>query len=207
MPEETGDQNGQEPTGATTGQEPTSRPAEAGAPLDAAAAQEALKAARREAAGYRTKLAAFEKLQQEAEAAKLSDIERATKRAAEAEAKLQKVEAESRDRITRYEVQLAATKLGIVDTDAAVKLLDWSTLEYHEDGSPKNLDTALQALVKDRPYLVARAPAPQAGATNPARNHSVGQMTLADVKKLNRNQIAAMSDAERAQMYRVLQGA
>jgi hypothetical protein len=150
-------------------------------------ALEALAATRREAAAHRTEAQALKKAQQEAENAKLSESEKLTKRAAQLEAELEAERLDRRDTINRYEVQLQASKLGIVDPDAAVKLLDWATVEYREDGSPKNIDQALAALVKAKPYLVGAPPA--AGATNPARNHSQGSLTKA--------QIEAMSPAER----------
>jgi hypothetical protein len=164
------------------------------------AAQEALAAARREAAAHRTENAALKKAQADAETAKLSDLDKATKKAADLEVKLAQAEAASRERINRYEVQIAAAKLGIIDPEAAVKLLDWESLEYEADGSPKGLDKALAALTANRPWLVG-TPAPQAGATNPARGHAQGQMTMADVKKLTRQQVAAMNPEQRAQMY------
>lgn len=105
--------------------------------------------------------------------AKLSEQERLTKRAEEAETKLTQTQKQTQDRINRYEVQLQASKLGIVDPDAAVKLLDWDRLEYAQDGTPKDVDAALKALLAERPYLAAQQqqqqrPASQASATNGA---------------------------------------
>lgn len=177
-----GTQGGQDPTAGTPGQDPT-KPT-----MTLEQALEALAATRREAAAHRTEAQALKKAQQEAENAKLSESEKLTKRAAQLEADLEAERVDRRDVINRYEVQLQASRLGIVDPDAAVKLLDWSTVEYREDGSPKNLDAALQALIKARPYLVSPG-TPGAGATNPARNHSQGSLTKA--------QIEAMAPAER----------
>ena len=103
--------------------------------------------------------------------AKLSEQERLTKRAEEAETKLTQAQRQTQDRINRYEVQLQASRLGIVDPDAAVKLLDWDRLEYAADGTPKDVDAALKALIADRPYLAAaqqQRAASQASATNGA---------------------------------------
>lgn len=101
--------------------------------------------------------------------AQLSKEEQLTKRAAQLEAELSLERQDRQDRTNRYEVQIAAGKLGIVDPDAAVKLLDWSALEYAEDGTPKDIDRALKTLLKARPYLAAPVPgAPSMAATNGA---------------------------------------
>ena len=149
---------------ATPGQAP---PAAVTATLSHEDALAALAAARRESAGYRTRLSAFEKTAADQEAAGLSESEKLSKRNTQLEADLT---AERRDRklgVDRYEVQLAAGKLGIVDPDAAVKLLDWSTVEYGTDGSPTNVEAALKALIAKRPYLASQQQQPSIGATNP----------------------------------------
>ncbi len=172
---------------ATPGSTPTAAPATAPdssatpsqpvveSPERLLAAHEALKAQhkaeRARAAELETKLKAFED-------AKLSDTERLTKRIAELERQHTDASRAQQERILRYEAQLAASKLAIVDPDAAVKLMDWSALEYDEAGQPTNIESVLKELVKQRPYLAATAaPAPQPSPTNPARQTPTGART------------------------------
>jgi len=63
-------------------------------------------------------------------------------------------------------VMLAASKLGIVDPDAAFRLLDTASLEFDDNGQPKDVERALKALLSNKPYLAAGAG--HASATNPA---------------------------------------
>jgi hypothetical protein len=132
-------------------------------------ALDALKKVRAEAAGYRTKLSTFEQAQQEAERAKLSKEEQLQAKIAD----LERAQAD-RDRIYQeaqvaYAVEKAATKIGIVDPDAAAKLLDLAQLEFNEDGKPKNAEKLLRDLIQAKPYL---AGTPAVSPTNPATNHS-----------------------------------
>lgn len=107
-----------------------------------------------------------------AEDAKLSDEQRLSKRAADLEAELAQERQIAQDRTNRYEVQLLASRIGIVDPDAAVKLLDWSSLDYAEDGRPQDIEAALRQLIEDRPYLARqtdeRPRQAQGSPTNPA---------------------------------------
>ena len=116
--------------------------------------------------------------QQAALDAQLSKEDQLSKRAVQLEAELTFERADRQDRINRYEVQIAATRLGIVDADAAVKLLDWTALEYGDDGAPQDIDRALKTLIKARPYLAGVPATPQMAATNGATRTQVpGQRT------------------------------
>lgn len=123
--------------------------------------------------------------------AQLTETQRLAKDKERAEAERDQLREDLRDKVNRYEVQLQANKLGIIDPEAAVKLLDWSSLEYGEDGAPKNVEAALKALLVAKPYLAAQAAPPAPGATNPARNHSQGKLTQADIAKMSPAQINA----------------
>jgi hypothetical protein len=155
---------------------------------------------RKEQGANRTKLAAFEKAAADAEAAKLSDLEKANKRIAELEAGNNDRTRASQERIINYEIRLNAASLGIVDPDAAVKLLDWSKLKYDDDGIPQNAQELLQALVKDKPYLAAasaRPPVTSGGATNPSRANAPGvQLSWDIISKMT----SAEYDARRAEI-------
>ena len=110
--------------------------------------------------------------QQAAIDAQLSKEEQLTKRTVQLEAERDFERQTRQDLVNRYEVQIAAGKLGIVDPDAAVKLLDWSSLEYADDGTPKDVDKALKLLLRERPYLAGGPTSPQMAATNGATRAS-----------------------------------
>lgn len=57
--------------------------------------------------------------------------------------------------ILRYEIASRAPRLGIVDPELAVLLLERNnSVVVNDDGSVAGLDDALKALIKDRPHLV-----------------------------------------------------
>lgn len=119
---------------------------------------EYVKGLRKEAASHRTRVRELEAKLKEHEDAKLSETEKLQKRVAELEAQAQ---AHGEERL-RYEVMLAAEKLGIVDSDAAYRLLDRDSLE---DGK---VEEALRKLAAAKPYLVSRSSG--GSPTNPARS-------------------------------------
>jgi len=122
---------------------------------------------RAEAADYRKRLRELEQTVKQYEEAKLSESERLQKRLAELEREQANYQRERQERTLKYETMLAASKLGIVDPDAAYRLLDPASIEFAEDGTPKNTEQVLKDLLKARPYLAATATA--GSPTNPAR--------------------------------------
>lgn len=108
----------------------------------------------------RNKYANYEELKKAADELKKireanqSETERLTNRLAELERERADWERERQEHTVRYEVMLAAGRLGIVDPEAAYKLLDLSQIEYAGNGMPKNIEQALKDLLKAKPYLV-----------------------------------------------------
>lgn len=136
-------------------------------------AMAALEKSRLENAQHRTQnrdMAAQLKTLQDAEQARkdaeLSELERAQKQAAEWQQKHADTTRAMQERIVGLMIEVQAGKLNIIDPDAAVKLMDWTALEYDDDGVPTNAAKVLADLVKARPYLVAT---PAAQATNGAQ--------------------------------------
>lgn len=132
--------------------------------------------AAQEAARYRTELrdaqkliADFQAKEKAAADAQLSEVERAQKQAAEWQQKHADTTRAMQERIIGLTIQLQASKLNIIDADAAVKLMDWSQLEFDDDGTPTNADKVLADLVTAKPYLVA-APSQTAQAGTTAGN-------------------------------------
>lgn len=111
---------------------------------------------RQENAGWRKRAQEAEAKVSEHEKSQLSETEQAQARIAELEASNQALEAQARrDRLER-QVATDAPKHGIVDPDAAVRLLDLDRLDVADDGTIANLDDALKDLIRDRPYLAGQ---------------------------------------------------
>ncbi len=110
-----------------------------------------------------TKLTALEQAQ-------LSDAEKLTLKAKEAEEGLTKRETELRQERLERSIEREARKLNVVDEDAALRLLDVSKIKYDDADKPTNVAELLGQLVKDKPYLVAVA-----GSGGSAANPSLGR--------------------------------
>ncbi len=123
---------------------------------------------RREAADYRKRLRELEQTVKQHEEAKLSESERLQKRLAELERQQATYQRERQERTLKYETMLVASRLGIVDPEAAYKLLDTARIEFDEDGTPRNIEAALKELVKAKAYLAA-PPTASGSLTNPSR--------------------------------------
>ena len=101
-----------------------------------------------------------------AEDANKSELAKAQERAAELEKQLADAAEKQKALMTQNDIAAKAAKLGIIDPDAAYKLLNRSELEYGDDGAPTNTETLLVALLKEKPYLAGGG----ASAMNPAKS-------------------------------------
>jgi hypothetical protein len=157
---------------------------------------------RRENATHRTKLKSFEDAQAAADAAKLSDLEKASKRAESAENALKA----ARARIGASELKMAAQAAGIIDTDIAAALLS-TKVEYGADGEPTNIAELVAGLKKDKPNLfpatngrtqaagAAAQNTSSGGAANPGRAAGNGGLTLEMIQQMPmRERIARMDE-------------
>jgi hypothetical protein len=152
-------------------------------------------ALRKENAERRVKLTAFEKAQADAEAAKLTELEKAKKAQADAEAKATQHEREMQELRVTVSIERQASKLGIVDSEAAAKLLDWSEIEYDDAGKPKNIDKLLEKLAKDKPYLVGKpGAATSGGASNPPKSQSGGALSKEAIERMSPGEYRARRD-------------
>jgi len=157
-------------------------------------ARKALKDANSESAGRRKRLEELEQAETKRNEAEMTAAQKAQKAAADLQAKIAEMEGqakarerEQQERVIRYEVMLKATGMGVVDPDAAVKLLDWSTLEFDEQGQPKNTEAVLKALMKAKPYLVKAAQAAGAGSNiNAGETGKSNQMDAGRVEEIKR---------------------
>lgn len=142
---------------------------------------------RREAAGYRKRLRELEAAVKGYEEAQMSESERLQARLSELERQYTEAQRSLQESTLRYEVMLAAGRLGVVDADAAWRLLDASSIEFDDDGRPTNVVDVLRELVRQRPYLAAGT-AVTGAVTNPARPRST-VLTLDEIRRMTPDEI------------------
>ena len=176
------DNAGQAPASGTAGQAPVngaqqetgsaqqqSGTAAAQATFDA----EYVKALRDEAAKHRTEKTAIEAELKKLRDAQLTDTERQANRLKELEAEATAFKLQRQELSLQMQIERQARKMGILDEDAAVKLLDRSMITFDDDGKPAGVEAALQQLTQQRPYMVNQAANGQNfSASNPARPQS-----------------------------------
>lgn len=148
---------------------------------------------RAEAAEYRKRLRELESKVKADEEAKLTEQERLQKRLAELERKEIEYQSLIQARTLEYEVKLHAAQLGIVDTDAAYRLLDLKQIEFDEDGKPVNIEKALKDLITKKPWLIGSGGA--ISATNPAQGRVSGQQVFTRSQLRDPKFFAANRDA------------
>jgi len=98
--------------------------------------------------------------------AEKSEVERLTAEKTALEQTLKDRDAAIVEQTIRTAVERAAAKAGVINPDAAYKLIDRGDLEY-EDGKVVGVDKALKTLLKNEPYLVksdATPPPPDPGS-------------------------------------------
>ncbi|MGB9591316.1 MAG: phage scaffolding protein [Candidatus Kryptoniota bacterium] len=122
---------------------------------------------RAEAAEYRKRLRELESKVKAEEEAKMTEQERLQKRLAELERKETEYQQSLQARTLEYEVKLHAARLGVVDPEAAYRLLDLKQVEFDEDGKPTNLEKVMKDMVTKKPYLLGGSPS--VSPTNPAQ--------------------------------------
>jgi hypothetical protein len=111
---------------------------------------------------HRKKLSTYEEAERKAQEAQLSEIEKVNKQYKELQTQHDTYARQMQERVVRYEIEAQARNIGVIDPEAAALLLDRTELEFAEDGTPTNLAKLLEALVKKRPYLLAKTVEPPA---------------------------------------------
>ena len=100
-------------------------------------------------AALKTRSAELDELKQAA----LSETERLTSRAQEAERKANDADERIATAMIASDVKVKATQMGIVDPDAAYLLIDRAKLSYDATDGVTGVDLALTQLLEDKPYL------------------------------------------------------
>lgn len=98
--------------------------------------------------------------------AEMSELQKAQERAAELEKQLAASAEANKAIALQADITTKAAKIGIVDPDAAYKLLDKGAIDYSDDGKPTNTEDLLMKMLKERPYLAGGG----TSAMNPAKN-------------------------------------
>jgi hypothetical protein len=157
---------GQEPTEETDVQDTTATEST----LDAEALQAELKRARREAAKYRTELRKSQEAQEAAQEAEMTELERLQATVAKLQDRAEQAEVNAKRMVVRNATTIAATKAGVRPDalDIVTALIDADTLEVDDDGNVEGLAEAIQAIVKERPFLTATDTKNRITPTNPA---------------------------------------
>lgn len=219
MPEETTTTTGETPQAGVTPQAPTTQAVNTTTPQSQAdegqhetiSLEEARKL-RSEAQNLRKRekdiaaqLKSYQDAEQAAKDAQLNETERLKKQHADLQSKYETEVRQMQERVVRYEVEAQAHRLGIIDPEAAAKLLDWAELEYEDDGTPKNAEELLKKLVKNKPYLKAPEPAtPQAQPeTTPAQTANTQRPPAVPAMNPGRGQIASPTQAPPGQKPRI----
>jgi len=139
---------------SVTPEKPTTTAASEETAARIAELERALKNATEERDRHRKKLSGYEDAERKAQEAQLSEIEKASKRAAEFEARSEQY----RQQLVTTQIKLAAQSQGVIDPDLA-SLAIQASLKYGDDGMPTNIDEALKALIEQKPFLLAPRPA------------------------------------------------
>ena len=127
----------------------------------------------------RSRAEAAEKELKKLKDANLSADERKDQRIAELERENAQEKLLRQGATLRAEAYATAQRLGFRAPDIAYRLLDPAEVVYAEDGSPKNLSTLLQAVVKEHPYLAGGTAADAGLGPRGAPPSAAGDMNAA----------------------------
>lgn len=95
------------------------------------------------------------------------------------------LEAKVKQQAINAAIWAEASKKGITDLDAAVKLADTASVELGDDGIVTGVEAVVAKLVEDKPYLVGKTPDKSIGeGTNPGKDS-----TEAGTKKYKLSQL------------------
>ena len=146
--------------------------------------------------GLRKRLRELEAKEAERATAEMTDTERLTMQLADKTKALQDRDDRIRSLALSTQIAASASKFGIVDTDAATKLVDVTDLEYDDETARwVGVDDALRSLAQDRPWLTAgQSNATGTNPTNPPRRRST--LTADDLRKMTDVEIDALSEDE-----------
>jgi hypothetical protein len=127
------------------------------------------------------KAAEFDQLQE----AQKTELEKAQERAAQLEQQAKESTARAQEAVLRSAVIAEAARKNVVDPDAAFALLDRTSLQFADDGTPTNVAEAMDSLLQTKTYLVGGA---RGSADMGARSGGTGepaQVTADQIKGMS----------------------
>ena len=140
-------------------------------------ARKALADVNRESAKRRKQLEAYEAEEAKRKTESMSELEKAQAALAEAQAKAEQAETGRRAALVRAAVIASASTRGFADTEDALRFIDQAKVTVDETGAVDGIDEQLDALAKNKPYLLAQTEqqSGRLGATNPGRGQAGGE--------------------------------
>jgi hypothetical protein len=151
----------------------------------------ALKAANKEAADRRKRLEELESAEEARKAAAMTDLDKANKRAEDAEAKAAQAETRARETLIRSAFVAEAARVGAAHPEDVYLLADKSAVDVDDTGGIRGVVEAVKTLVDaGRIPLSGRTPAPNldGGAGGGDRGHDSMRLTADEMeiaRKLN----------------------
>ena len=151
----------------------------------------------------KTKLAEFEKAEEERKKQEMTEIERlqaekeeADKKALEASEAAQKAQEKANARILNTEIKSVARALDANDPGDVLALLDKSSIQLGEDGNYQGVEEAVKALKESKPWMFKKVVgADAAGGANPGTNPRANEI-LALEKELEEAKEKALKDTK-----------
>lgn len=181
------------------GQEPTVTPPPEGTPpgQEPPGDSTEIQRLRQEAAKHRREAREAQERLKAIEDAALSEEQRREQALTTATAERDELKAKAAAATLRADVVIAAARLGIVDPDAAYRLMD--PVDVDADDYPEQVEASLTALLEKRPYLKAAAAGdpppkdpPAIPPSNPQKPGDVKELTTEDLSRMTRDQVAGL---------------
>ncbi len=104
-----------------------------------------------------------EKVESEKKKAAMTEAERLKAERDEAQAKADKAIASANQKLIKSEVIAQATKLNIVDPEAAYTLMDKTNVSIDEEDNVLGVDSSLKSLIETKKYLIGSTKAQKTG--------------------------------------------
>lgn len=180
--------------GAAVADPPAADPAPADPPAPPAPKDDGdIHALRTKAGRLEKEVERLRKAEEERQNASLSEVERLKKELAAKDAAIEAAAAQAKAGRLSGASLAAAARLGFADPEDAQRFLDADAVEWDDAGSPKNVGTLLEAVLKAKPYLKASfTQPPDLGQGN--RGGSSVPLTLAQIDKMSPAEINARWD-------------
>ncbi len=122
-----------------------------------------------------------EELEVEKKKAAMTETEKLKAEKEEADKKAATAMERANQRLIKSEVIAAATKLNVVDPDAAYALMDKADVVVDDDGNVSGVKEALDALVKSKPYLIGEKEVKKTGDDTKDTKDKKGGISMNDL--------------------------